>query len=74
MTTAPVRPRKPTVQREFAGMPLEDLPGHCKRCVGRRAVWCPGCCGFGGCSRCQQTGMLPCPECAGGPHVPVIMW
>jgi len=74
MTTAPARPRKPSGQRKFVGVPLEELPGYCKRCVGHRTVWCPWCCGFGGCSCCRQTGMLPCPECTGGPDVPVIMW
>lgn len=46
---------------------------YCGLCVGRRFIWCDGCCGFGGCDVCGWTEKRPCPVCVGG-DAELIRW
>jgi hypothetical protein len=68
----PPRRRALTARRQMSLWEvLHTLGGLCGTCAGRRRIWCPGCCGFGGCVVCSYLNKVPCPACAGGRLDPI---
>lgn len=74
MATAPERPR--AGRRGYHnGRPsliewLNGVATICGECFGSGEVWCPECCGFGGCNVCNNREKVLCSLCAGGHLLP----